>query len=184
VNIKDILDKAYNFSEEIKDIKIFNSGNTLGYVTPWNNYGYEIAKKFTNKFSFISPVWLSLTYDGNDFQILGSQDIDIKWIMDLQKKNSEIKIFPRLLFDNWTPSNFIKLVRSEYITSRCLETISRFLLKYNFDGVVLEMWLQIGVYSKSDAYHFLTHFGQEMKNKNLIYILAIPPPIYRGYVYH
>jgi chitinase domain-containing protein 1 len=33
----------------------------LGYVTPWNSHGYDIAKMFARKFTHISPVWLQLT---------------------------------------------------------------------------------------------------------------------------
>lgn len=183
INVKkDIIDKGLTYSDELKETKVFNTGRTLAYVTPWNNYGYDIAKKFPTKFSFISPVWLGISYDGTDFQITGSRDIDVKWMMELKSGNTKLKIVPRLLFENWSRSHFMNMMKNEYLISKCIDSISQFLSKYNFDGVVLEMWLQVAAYSKEDSHHFLTHLGQDMKHKNLKLILAIPPPIYRGFV--
>ena len=41
-----------------KDRKFAN--NVLGYVTPWNNKGYDHAKNLGAKFDLISPVWYQL----------------------------------------------------------------------------------------------------------------------------
>ena len=38
-------------------------GSVLGYVTPWNNHGYNVAKIFGSKFSMVSPVWLQVGGD-------------------------------------------------------------------------------------------------------------------------
>jgi chitinase domain-containing protein 1 len=35
-------------------------GDVLGYVTPWNSHGYDVAKGVPGKFSIVSPVWLQL----------------------------------------------------------------------------------------------------------------------------
>lgn len=32
----------------------------LGYITPWNSRGYELAKRFNSKFTHLSPVWYDL----------------------------------------------------------------------------------------------------------------------------
>ena len=34
------------------------AGDVLGYVTPWNSHGYDVAKGLNAKFNIISPVWL------------------------------------------------------------------------------------------------------------------------------
>ena len=50
-------------SAYFKDTFIKNfAGTVLGYVTPWNSHGYDVAKTFGSKFSLISPVWLQVTY--------------------------------------------------------------------------------------------------------------------------
>ncbi|KAI3936770.1 hypothetical protein MKX01_031589, partial [Papaver californicum] len=33
---------------------------TLGYITPWNGKGYDLAKRFNSKFTHLSPVWYDL----------------------------------------------------------------------------------------------------------------------------
>merc|ERR1712212_717213 len=45
-----------SYSRDTKS-KIYD-GHVLGYITPWNSHGYNVAKIFGNKFSSISPVWL------------------------------------------------------------------------------------------------------------------------------
>uniref|UniRef100_A0A8C5RQF1 CHID1 protein n=1 Tax=Laticauda laticaudata TaxID=8630 RepID=A0A8C5RQF1_LATLA len=52
-------------------------GETLGYITPWNSHGYDIAKTFGNKFTTISPVWLQVKRRGKEkFQVTGLHDVD------------------------------------------------------------------------------------------------------------
>lgn len=61
-------------------------GPTLGFVTPWNNHGYEVAKTFGDKFDIISPVWLRIVNQGKGkFEILGTKDIDEGWVADVRK---------------------------------------------------------------------------------------------------
>uniref|UniRef100_A0A8C7A1C6 Chitinase domain containing 1 n=1 Tax=Nothoprocta perdicaria TaxID=30464 RepID=A0A8C7A1C6_NOTPE len=73
---KDIIleHKSYCF-KEIKERHF--SGDVLGYVTPWNSHGYDIAKIFGNKFTLISPVWLQVKRRGKErFQFTGLHDVD------------------------------------------------------------------------------------------------------------
>lgn len=60
-------------------------GETLGYVTPWNNKGYDWAKQFRSKFTYISPVWLQLREDSDHVPIItGTHDIDSQWVKDVK----------------------------------------------------------------------------------------------------
>jgi chitinase domain-containing protein 1 len=73
-------------------------GPVLGYVTPWNSHGYDIAKNFGGKFSLVSPVWLQVTVSSNeDYLIGGAHDVDKGWMADVRNKGA--KIVPRLLFE-------------------------------------------------------------------------------------
>lgn len=38
-------------------------GQVLGYVTPWNRDGHQMAVDFRAKFTWISPVWYTLKTD-------------------------------------------------------------------------------------------------------------------------
>lgn len=59
VTAADVLAHAGAHSEDVGR-RGFPSGAVLGYVTPWNNRGYDVAKDFGAKFSLVSPVWLQL----------------------------------------------------------------------------------------------------------------------------
>ena len=85
--------KAYSTSSSSLNKRNLNT-TVLGYVTPWNNRGYDIAKWFTKKFTHISPVWLQarLNSDDSDFDITGQHDIDQGWIRELRNNNPNIKI--------------------------------------------------------------------------------------------
>jgi chitinase domain-containing protein 1 len=42
------------YSRNHVDKKMFK-GDLLGFVTPWNSHGYDVAKTFGAKFNYISP---------------------------------------------------------------------------------------------------------------------------------
>ena len=55
---------------------------TLGFVTPWNGKGYDIAKDFAGKFTHLSPVWYQIRRSKEDQKIVltGGHDVDQEWI--------------------------------------------------------------------------------------------------------
>lgn len=78
-------------------------GKILGYVTPWNSHGYDVAKTFGDKLNFVSPVWLQILPSSpsdstsKPYSIGGSHDIDKNWIAEVKNKNT--LVVPRILFD-------------------------------------------------------------------------------------
>ena len=43
----------------------------------WNSHGYDIAKMFGNKFSFVSPVWLQVKRrPSGAYVVQGDHDVD------------------------------------------------------------------------------------------------------------
>ena len=47
------------------------------FLSQWNGKGYDMAKLFGNKFSYISPVWLQIKRKGGGaFVMEGAHDID------------------------------------------------------------------------------------------------------------
>uniref|UniRef100_G1TJY2 Chitinase domain containing 1 n=1 Tax=Oryctolagus cuniculus TaxID=9986 RepID=G1TJY2_RABIT len=90
------------------------AGDVLGYVTPWNSHGYEIAKVFGNKFTLISPVWLQLKRRGREmFEVTGLHDMDQGWMRAIRKHAKGLRIVPRLLFEDWTYDDFRNVLDSE-----------------------------------------------------------------------
>jgi chitinase domain-containing protein 1 len=45
-----LLADPHKYDEENAHVKNFNGGDTLAYVTPWNNHGYDVVKQFKGKF--------------------------------------------------------------------------------------------------------------------------------------
>ena len=73
----------------------------MGYVTPWNGHGYDVAKTFGDKFDIISPVWLQIqpsnSGSAKPYVIGGTHDVDKRWVSDVKKKGT--LVLPRVLFD-------------------------------------------------------------------------------------
>ncbi|XP_047168222.1 chitinase domain-containing protein 1-like isoform X2 [Vigna umbellata] len=57
-NYQDVLTENSKVSENTSQ-RHYNYP-VLGYITPWNSRGYELAKRFNSKFTHISPVWYDL----------------------------------------------------------------------------------------------------------------------------
>ncbi|CAH1247963.1 CHID1 [Branchiostoma lanceolatum] len=174
---KDILTEHTRYSISSLENKNF-PGTVLGYVTPWNNHGYDVAKIFGGKFSLISPVWLQLKrISAKIFHVEGAHDIDQGWINDVKKVSGRnVKMVPRLLFDGWSVHDYHYLFNSEDAVEDMIDTVIKFCEFRRFDGIVLELWNQLGGTKKKDLTHVITHMGQAFTEHNLILIAVIPPP--------
>ena len=113
---------SIKFSDVVKYHNTYDSnvrkrnfnGNVLGYVTPWNSHGYDVAKTF-GKFAMVSPVWLQLKplVKNRKPEIFGVHDIDVSWIADVRAKNTEVKLLPRLLFEGWSANDLKALFKTK-----------------------------------------------------------------------
>jgi chitinase domain-containing protein 1 len=112
----------------------------LGYVTPWNNHGYDVAKIFASKFAMVSPVWLQIKRKpSGTYLMTGTHDIDHDWVREVKKrgKKSQVKILPRVLFDQWTSDDFYALFTTGTEPKELIKTLITSAKAYKFDGVVL-----------------------------------------------
>ncbi|XP_039389421.1 chitinase domain-containing protein 1 [Mauremys reevesii] len=156
-------------------------GDVLGYITPWNNHGYDIAKMFGNKFTLISPVWLQVKRKGKEmFQFTGLHDADQDWIKDVKKNSKNIKIVPRILFDGWTYQDFESVFGSEDEIEELSKTMVQIAKEENFDGYVVEVWSQLGNQKQTELIHLLTHLSEALHEAQLKLILVIPPAVTPG----
>ncbi|KAF5302598.1 hypothetical protein FQA39_LY10216 [Lamprigera yunnana] len=151
----------------------------LGYVTPWNNRGYDIAKIFGNKFSHISPVWLQIKPNGLKYEVTGTHDIDRNWISAVRKAGhrSKVKIIPRILLEGFTNEDYSRLLGSNDVIKQFTQTLSDLAKKWKFDGFVLEIWLQLAgrLQSSEPLIEFVKDVGDTLRNEKLDLILVIPP---------
>ncbi|KAL9653460.1 hypothetical protein ABK040_002094 [Willaertia magna] len=162
-------------NKDLKIEKVENNLNTLAFVTPWNNLGYDIAKQ--KKFNIISPVWLNIIPNkGNIFEISGIHDIDLNWMKEVRKVNS--KILPRLRFEysKWTQQDlqlfFGQPTLQKDIHLNLIDKIDRIIKAYQLDGIVLEY----GFLKLENIHHILTLFINQLKKKlnNKLLYLVVP----------
>ncbi|UJR23061.1 hypothetical protein I4U23_026086 [Adineta vaga] len=156
---------------------------TLVYVTPWNSHGYDVAKIFTKKFDYISPVWLSIKRTSAEkYVIEGTHDIDKKWVELLKGNNPKVRIVPRVIFEKWSADDIHALFESEDEKQQLAGTFAKFLTEHNdlFDGYVLELLMQFRGASKATINHIISHIAEHVHEINVNdtkkeIILAIPP---------
>ncbi|PAV77946.1 hypothetical protein WR25_14026 [Diploscapter pachys] len=161
-------------------------GPLLAYITPWNGHGYDMAKWTAKKLTHISPVWLQAKPSEDEGNvactIAGTHDIDRGWMEELRHNNPDIKIVPRILFEGWTLDIVQKFLQDESWTTRCARNIAEFLSRNQFEGAVIEAWMQILTVARSREAIFLLHEALEtlskaMKKHELLVFYAVGPPL-------
>ena len=109
------------------------AGEALAYVTPWNSRGYDVAKRFGAKFTYVSPVWLQLRdAPGGGVEVTGTHDIDAGWVADVRAGcRGACSVLPRLIFEARTLD-----------VAASVRAVAGVVQRHGFDGVVLEVPLQ------------------------------------------
>ncbi|KAI9491322.1 glycoside hydrolase superfamily [Zychaea mexicana] len=131
-----VLRKHDQVDEATAHEKTFKGGDTLAYVTPWNNRGYDIVKEFKGKFDYVSPVWYYI--EAHEFMLIGEHDVDENWIKEV-RDGGGAKIVPRFQFRNWEFQDYQSFVsNAEEEASKVVDIIMNQVRKYGFDGIVLE----------------------------------------------
>ncbi|EHB17819.1 Chitinase domain-containing protein 1 [Heterocephalus glaber] len=171
------------------------TGAVLGYVTPWNSHGYDVAKVFGSKFTQISPVWLQLKRRGREmFEVTGLHDVDQgsrllpsarcssekSWMRAVRKHAKGLHIVPRLLFEDWTYDDFRNVLDSEDEIEELSKTVVQVAKNQHFDGFVVEVWSQLLRQKHVGLIHMLTHVAEALHQARLLAILVIPPSVTPG----
>eukprot|EP00271_Cylindrocystis_brebissonii_P009153 TRINITY_DN2382_c0_g2_i2.p1 TRINITY_DN2382_c0_g2~~TRINITY_DN2382_c0_g2_i2.p1 ORF type:complete len:587 (+),score=149.84 TRINITY_DN2382_c0_g2_i2:248-2008(+) len=113
------------------------TGSVLGYVTPWNGKGYDIAKTFRAKFTHISPVWYQLRNGDNGGLVLtGSHDVDAGWI-EAVRVNGLPRIVPRVVLEM---DEVQKLLTQKSKQKTAIRLIVDECKLRGYDGIVFEAW--------------------------------------------
>ncbi|XP_072291212.1 chitinase domain-containing protein 1 isoform X2 [Eucyclogobius newberryi] len=121
------------------------SGQVLGYVTPWNAHGYDVAKLFAPKLTSVSPVWLQLRRRGPEtFDVSGLHDHDPGWVKALHKSNKKVRMVPRVLLDGWSYQDYMSVLDSEDEIDELASELLDVAKTEGFDGFTLELWSQLG----------------------------------------
>ncbi|XP_058160885.1 chitinase domain-containing protein 1 isoform X1 [Dasypus novemcinctus] len=156
------------------------AGAVLGYVTPWNSHGYDVAKVFGSKFTLVAPVWLQLRRRGREmFEVTGLHDVDQGW-MRAARKHKGLRIVPRLLFEDWTYEDFRSVFDSEDEIEELGKTVVQVAKNQHFDGFVVEVWSQLLSQTHVGLVHMLTHLAETLHQARLLALLVVPPAITPG----
>ncbi|TNN86985.1 Chitinase domain-containing protein 1 [Liparis tanakae] len=139
---KDIVKEEKRHWAQIK--KTFQ-GPVLGYVTPWNSHGYDVAKIFGAKLTTVCPVWLQLHRRGAEtFEVTGLHDHDPGWVKAVRKSSKKVRMVPRLLFDGWSYQDYMHVMESEDEIEELGIELVNVAKTEGFDGFALELWSQLG----------------------------------------
>ncbi|KAL2345895.1 hypothetical protein Fmac_007180 [Flemingia macrophylla] len=158
----------------------------LGYITPWNSRGYELAKRFNSKFTHLSPIWYDLKSQQTSLVLEGRHNADRGWISDL-KKTGQALILPRVVLEA-SPS---VLLRKEKQRNKAINFIVTECKEMGYDGIVLESWSRWAAYGilhdpnmRNLALQFVKQLGdalhsigsEKISGKQLQLIYVIGPP--------
>ena len=172
---KEILDHFQSYYEKV-DFNNFEA-TVLGYVTPWNGHGYDIAKIFSgSKINLVSPVWLQLHASDSGYKISGLHDKDQKWMAKVKKANA--KVLPRLLFEKWTGADYMKLFSHPEEVKKLSDVLVELCAQHDFDGLVFEVWSQLGGQAKPQLRQMIIDLSAALRKSGKMTVLVIPPPLY------
>lgn len=175
---KDVLDGHSKYSTSTTGVRQF-LGPVLGYVTPWNSHGYDVAKIFGPKFSLVSPVWLQVTVSASgSYSIGGLHDVDDGWLEEVRSQGC--RVVPRLLFDQWTGQQFGQLFGQPRKQAELRELLLETARSKRLDGLTVEVWSQLGGQARPQLVQLLGMLASAFKAAGLLFILVIPPAVYQG----
>lgn len=176
LSARDILENHNKYVKDELDKKF--EGTVLGYVTPWNSKGYDIAKSFGTKFNLISPVWLQVNVENGEYKIGGLHDVDQGWVSEVRSKGA--KIVPRILFDRWTGQDFVSLFGKADLQKKLSKLLLKCIKDNKFDGLTIEVWSQLGGQARPQLAQLLGHLADDVRRLGFLFILVIPPALYQG----
>jgi chitinase domain-containing protein 1 len=177
ISSNDIIENHSKFCATCAN-KIFN-GTVLGYVTPWNSKGYDVAKLFSKKIDLISPVWLQIRRSKiNNYELSGTHDIDKNWLKDVvSNSNGRTSIVPRILFEKMNNQDLHRLFNDENEMTKLVSMLVKEAKKYKFNGYVLEIYIQLQGFNKPNINHLILDLANGLHAQNKKLYIVIPPAI-------
>lgn len=171
---KSIVNQHKKYSTEQASVKNFENP-TLVYVTPWNSHGYDMAKVFNSKFTYVSPVWYQIKYDRGEskVQLTGRHDVDQGWLKDVRNvvENATAPlIVPRFMFHGWLLEDYQHLFAEQTLINQLIALLVRECVAQNFDGLVLEHNFVLN----TQISPFIIGLANELHELNKKIILVIP----------
>lgn len=74
----------------------------------------------------------------------------------MKKKSPKVKFVPRLIFDHWASKNYLNVFDDHNLADKLAHIISKAVIDHKFDGIVLELWSQLGGQAKVETTHLVS----------------------------
>ncbi|KAJ5069552.1 chitinase domain-containing protein [Anaeramoeba ignava] len=139
------------------------TGETLGYVTPWNSNGYTYSLRHAGKFNYISPVWYTLSQKNSGVFFEGKENVNQTWLKSIRKQTNTV-ILPRFL---------ISITSRNVELTKIRNTIIDECLNQNFQGIVLEIPLVTGPQISNEIIDFVIKLAEDFHQRKMILFLAV-----------
>ncbi|KAG8363264.1 hypothetical protein BUALT_Bualt19G0004100 [Buddleja alternifolia] len=184
INYRQVLAENMKSSENSSQRNFKNP--VLAYITPWNSQGYDMAKKFSNKFTHLSPVWYELKSQGTKLVLEGRHNADKEWIAEI-RRTGNAQILPRVVLEAIP----VDLLKKKKQRDKAVNLIITECKEMEYDGIVLESWSRWAAYGvlhdpdmRITALEFIRQLGQAMhsirlehsKGQSLQLVYVIGPP--------
>lgn len=149
---------------------------TLGYVTPWNAGGMEVAVTFARKLDLVAPVWyvLKMESPGGDpskgVRVLldGAHNADEAWARRVRDAGAaadghRVRVVPRFAVEV-SHAHLVKLAGSSGLQRKVVQTVRDEVERRGYDGAVLEM---------TGAWYVVQHFKPRRRAKLNAFVRAM-----------
>ncbi|KAG2494753.1 hypothetical protein HYH03_006998 [Edaphochlamys debaryana] len=137
VSYATLIEHGREYHSESRNVKRVR-GFVLGYVTPWNRLGYEMAVRFRKKLDAVSPVWFQVKQEqgATEPSITGGHEVNQTWIKALRKGGKGPLVVPRFILEG-APGSHVAMLSDQ---RPLVEGIVKVLEDNHLDGLVLEAW--------------------------------------------
>lgn len=153
----------------------------LGYITPWNGHGYDVAKTFRGVFTHIAPVWFQVQRaSAATYTVTGEHDVDAGWVADVRKPTSDgrrARVVPRVIVEGMSQEDYIALFSHDEEQRALASRLVHLCQKHAFDGVVLELWsrLAVGPQLRPALHRVVKTLGVALHADGRQLVLVVPP---------
>jgi chitinase domain-containing protein 1 len=160
----------------------------LGFITPWNDAGIEVAQVNAERGSLdiVVPVTFQVTPSG----VEGGLDFDDDFYANWTKQSPSLtvaSIYPRFVFERWALQDILELKRGTTRLGNIVNTIVDEVNARGCHGAVLEIWqscLSAGAFrsgpkatskTKHETIRILRALGSAIRAAGVETILVLPP---------
>ncbi|QQP41391.1 Chitinase domaincontaining protein 1like, partial [Caligus rogercresseyi] len=88
------------------------------------------------------------------------------------------KVLPRVIFDKWAAKDYMELFQDSRKSRKIGDALSELCMANGFEGVVLEVWSQLGGQARKELSDVLKRVSKVVRSNGLLIVLVIPPGVY------